>query len=79
MGRKLKDTELFNHMELPVIPVHDELIVPRTQPTMFAAELALRDAFNSCLGEEGSFGSIFAKWSFGNDKEEKKIEIKLVD
>jgi hypothetical protein len=53
--------------------------VPRTKPTMFAAELALKDAFNSCLGEEGSFGSIFAKWSFGNDKEEKKIEIKLVD
>ena len=46
---------------------------------MFAAELALKDAFNSCLGEEGSFGSIFAKWFFGNDKEEKKIEIKLVD
>lgn len=70
--------ELFNHMELPVIPVHDELIVPRTKPTMFAAELALKDVFNSCLGEAGSFGSIFAKWSFGNDKEEKKIEIKLV-
>ena len=55
-------------MELPVIPVRDELIVPRTKPTMHAAELALKDAFNNCLGDEGSFGSIFAKWSFHDEE-----------
>lgn len=71
--------ELFNHMELPVIPVHDELIVPRTKVTMYAAELALKDAFNNCLGEEGCFGSIFAKWSFADGTKEQKVEIKLAD
>jgi hypothetical protein len=30
-------------------------------------------------GEEGSFGSIYAKWSFGDGTKEKQVEIKLGD
>lgn len=71
--------DYHNNVGLPVIPIHDEIIVPRTQPTMEFAVKALRDAFRNTFGEEGSFGSIYAKWSFGDCIEEKEIEIKLDD
>ena len=29
--------------------------------------------------KEGSFGSIYAKWSFGDGTKEKKVEIRLGD
>ena len=71
--------DYHNNVGLPVIPIHDEIIVPRTQPTMEFAVIALRDAFRNTFGEEGRFGSIYAKWSFGDDTKEKGIEIKLDD
>ena len=66
-----------NNVELPVIPIHDEIIVPETKATMEFAEIALKDAFRETFGAEGSFGSIYAKWSFGEGKEDKTVEIKL--
>ena len=70
-------TSLSQHVELPVIPIHDEIIVPETKATMEFAEIALKDAFRETFGAEGSFGSIYAKWSFGEGKEDKTVEIKL--
>jgi len=69
----------FSNVELPVIPIHDEVIVPKTKATMEFAQIALRDAFREAYGEEGSFGSIYAKWSFGDGTKEKQVEIKLGD
>jgi hypothetical protein len=66
-----------NNVALPVIPIHDEIIVPETKATMEFAEIALKDAFRETFGAEGSFGSIYAKWSFGEGKEDKTVEIKL--
>jgi hypothetical protein len=66
-----------NNVDLPVIPIHDEIIVPETKATMEFAEVALKDAFRETFGDEGSFGSIYAKWSFGEGKEDKTVEIKL--
>ncbi len=75
----LRILECHNNVELPVIPIHDEVVVPKTTATMEFAQIALKDAFNEVLGEEGNFGSIFAKWSFNDGTEEKKVEIKLDD
>tara|TARA_B110000908_G_scaffold170149_1_gene228900 strand:- start:765 stop:2162 length:1398 start_codon:yes stop_codon:yes gene_type:complete len=70
---------MHTQVEIPVLTVHDELIVPKTQATMDFAEIALRDAFKQVCEEEGSFGSIYAKWSFGDGTKEKQVEIRLGD
>ena len=36
---------MHTQVEIPVLTVNDELIVPKTQATMDFAEIALRDAF----------------------------------
>jgi len=66
-----------NNVALPVIPIHDEIIVPETKATMEFAEIALKDAFRETFGAEGNFGSIYAKWSFREGREDKTVEIKL--
>jgi hypothetical protein len=84
IGSKLQllDSQLIELMmsiataaEVPVIPVHDEIILPNDAKTF--AEVMLERSFRATIKEAGQFGVLAAKWSDLNGEEEVKINLGL--
>ena len=52
---------IANELMVPVLPVHDELILPKSKKVH--AQVLLEKAFPFTFGQYGSFGAIKAKWT----------------
>lgn len=66
---------MSNAIGVPILPVHDELILPYSQKVV--AEILIEKGFRATFGEYGRFGVIKAKWSALGQRGPETIELKL--
>ena len=67
---------IANEIQVPVLPVHDEVVFPETQLEIM--KYALAKAFSWTFGDAGNFGSLKVKVP-NPDRSEDQLDLDLND